>query len=122
MKAADLTISPVHRAAIGIVAPDKVDQIHLIFQMIRNNIDLISCFLFSHFANEKGISLRFPRLVRVREDKNPEQSSSSELVKNNPHHPHYWIMWLQNKLGNYSILKNRKNHAQIDGVEPRLGI
>lgn len=66
IRCADLSLSPVHRAAVGLVGCFVVIDFGL---MICFQIDPV-----------KGISLRFPRFLRVRDDKKPEDATNSRQI------------------------------------------
>jgi len=101
VKAADLSISPVHCAALGLVDETKVRMLasgprqryidgwllqrlsrlkHLPLEMVLPVYTGPLYTVASHFARSQGISIRFPRLVRVRDDKSPEDATSAAQV------------------------------------------
>ena len=70
MKCADLSLSPIHTAAFGAL------------------------------ESKKGISLRFPRYLRIRDDKKPEEATSADQ--------------LVNMYNNEEILKNNNAESRMD--------
>lgn len=66
---ADLSLSPVYTAAQGLVGATFARQ-------------FISDGLPKHKIDERGVSLRFPRFLRIRDDKNVDDATASEQVSN----------------------------------------
>ena len=68
VKAADLSISPVHQAALGILDETKGIDLSMIRASLCERVFVI------------GISIRFPRLIRVRDDKSATDATTSDQV------------------------------------------
>ena len=66
---ADLSLSPVYTAAQGLVCPPCVP-----FPLAYLSIEI----------EERGVSLQFPRFLRVRDDKGADDATGSEQVSDGP--------------------------------------
>lgn len=68
IKAADFTLSPVYPAAQGLSASDLSRS----GSPTRLTSDLT--------VSERGISLRFPRFIKIRDDKAPEDATTAQQL------------------------------------------
>lgn len=86
VKAADLSISPLYQAARGLVDSTNVcwHSLVVVVVVVHCMVDVVDvhaqhvCALYMLCA--QGISIRFPRFIRVRDDKGPEDATSAEQV------------------------------------------
>ncbi|KAF6253198.1 ATP-dependent DNA ligase [Scenedesmus sp. NREL 46B-D3] len=81
VKAADLSISPLHQAGLGLVEPGKA---YLYGERVPSGACMPRCQPIPAVASARATPLmccrRFPRLVRVREDKGPEDATTASQV------------------------------------------
>ena len=87
IKAADLSLSPKHLAAVGQVLTASLGEpkcTHALTLPCRGcDAARARAPVFAHEQVDpnRGISLRFPRFLRVRDDKVADQATSSEQVR-----------------------------------------
>ena len=78
--AADLSLSPVYSAARG------ESPLLFFFLSPLSVIDILTtmCLCVTGLCGDRGISLRLPRLMRIRDDKDAESSTEPEQVRGLP--------------------------------------
>ena len=81
MRAADLSISPVHKAGAGQVNISYICTVFSLSSFVcTGEVQMLRLNLSTQVDPVKGISLRFPRFLRIRDDKKPEEATDSTQV------------------------------------------
>ena len=70
---ADLSLSPVYAAAQGLVSVFSADG------LLRCDVSMEELTMLQ--VDQRGISLRFPRFIRVRDDKDAEDATGPQQVR-----------------------------------------
>ena len=60
--------------------PDVWLEPTMLFEVLTADLSLSPIYKAAHSEYGKGISLRFPRFIRIRDDKGPEDATSSTQV------------------------------------------